>query len=140
MTCTMRSSSPWRGLRSSSWPACGCAPGSEPSARRRPIETVALTRALALFDRRRRVHAVALHAALDLVDHCFEYGDSRVAFRVCRDQVPARVWLVARSGDHVLDRRPVVGALLAVPPVLVGQLPRLQRVLLAAFEPLQLLV
>ena len=48
--------------------------------------------------------------------------------------------LDAGPGDHVLDRLLVGVALLAVPPVLVGQLPALQRVLLALLESLQLLL
>src|SRR5260221_646194 len=37
---------------------------------------------------------------------------------------------MAGAGDHVLDRVGVLRPLLAVPPVLIGQLPALQRILL----------
>src|SRR3954452_10434077 len=47
---------------------------------------------------------------------------------------------VSGAGDHVLDSLHVLVALVAVPPILVGQLPRFQRVLLALLEALQLLL
>src|SRR3712207_8748633 len=45
-----------------------------------------------------------------------------------------------RSLEHVLHRALVRGTLLAVAPVLVGELPRLQRILRALLEALELLL
>ena len=56
-------------------------------------------------------------------------GHARASLRVALDQVPAGVRLVGAS-EHVLDRLGVGTALLAVAPVLVGQLPALELVLL----------
>ena len=67
---------------------------------------------------------------LDLGVHRLDHRDARVALRVARDHVPAREGLLVGAGDHVLDRQLVLVALLAVAPVLVGQLPGLERVLL----------
>src|SRR4051812_4822219 len=53
--------------------------------------------------------------------------------------MPRRVWMVG-ARDHVLDRFQVLVALVAIAPVLVGQLPTLERILLTALESLQLLL
>ena len=81
----------------------------------------------------------APHGLLDLGDHGLDHEDARVALRVGRHDVPAPV-LVVGALEHVLDRLGVRGALLPVAPVLVGQLPGLERVALAALEAAQLLV
>src|SRR3712207_485945 len=56
-----------------------------------------------------------------------------------RDHRPGRP-VGVRALEHLLDRLLVGRALLAVAPVLVGQLPALQRVLLAPLEALELLL
>ena len=45
-----------------------------------------------------------------------------------------------RFSQHLLDCDLVLGSLLAIPPVLIGQLPLLERTLLSRLEPFQLLL
>src|SRR2546425_10313622 len=92
----------------------------------------------ATFERRWRLHPPLLHPLLDTLDHRLDHLHSRVALRVTLDQVPGSVRLVG-AGEHVLDRLLVLAALLAVAPVLVGQLPCLQRIALSSPEALDLL-
>src|SRR6476620_10226489 len=91
-----------------------------------------------MLERWRRLHPPLLHALLDAFDHRLDHLHSRVALRVTLDQAPRSVRLVG-TGEHVLDRILVFAPLLAVAPVVVGQLPRLQRIALSSLEALQLL-
>src|SRR6185503_11055287 len=93
----------------------------------------------AALERRGWFHSPLSHASLDALDHRLDHLDPRVALRVRLDQVPRRVRLVG-AGDHVLHRLLVLGALLAVAPVLVSELPHLQRILGAPLEALELLL
>src|SRR3982750_4902904 len=89
--------------------------------------------------RGRRILPRAAHPGLDFRDHEAHHLDPGKALRLRRDHPPAGV----RQGgplQHLLPRLGVLGQLLAVAPVLVGQLPRFERVLGAGFEALQLLV
>src|SRR4051794_29498540 len=83
-----------------------------------------------------RLEAPLAHPALDLGHRRLDDLHPRVALGVAFHQRPAAE-LVVRALDHVLDGPLVGGALLAVAPVLVGQLPLLERILRAALEALE---
>src|SRR3954465_4854109 len=93
-----------------------------------------------LLNRLRWFDAVPAHPLLDLRDHRLDHGDARVSLRVARDQMPDGVRLDAGSRPHVLDRLVVSTALLPIAPVIVGQLPCLEGILLPLLEALQLLL
>src|SRR4051812_5765013 len=92
-----------------------------------------------VFERARPLEPPHEHAALDLVAHGLEHLHPGVALGIGLDELPVGQ-LVVGSLKHVLHRLLVGRALLAVAPVLVGELPSLERVLLPALEPLQLLL
>src|SRR5690348_6937037 len=91
-----------------------------------------------LLELGRRIEAVPAHARDDLRVDRLDHLHTRVALGVGLDEVPRRP-LSARALEHLLDRPGVGLTALAVAPVLVGQLPRLQRVALTALEAAQLL-
>src|SRR5205085_12455351 len=99
-----------------------------------------MPRILGALDRAhaRGLEAAGPHAALDLGVDGLDHLHAGVALGVPLDQVPRRV-LGVGALQHVLQRPDVMLSLLAVAPVLVGELPPLQRVLLAALEALELL-
>ena len=66
------------------------------------------------------------HARLHPADHRLDDLDPPVALVLRRDDVPRRQRAVGQA-QHVVDRLVVLRSLLAVAPVLVGQLPRLER-------------
>ena len=88
---------------------------------------------------RRHREAALAHPALDLGDHRLDHLHARVALVVALHELPRRVRVLGPL-EHVLDRLRVLRPLLAVAPVLVGDLPALQRVLLALLEALELLL
>src|SRR5829696_3999698 len=85
-----------------------------------------------------RLEAPLAHPALGLADHGLQGGHAREALGVARDEVPWRA-LDVGARQHVVDRADILGPAAAVAPVLVGDLPHLQRVLLASAEAPQLL-
>ena len=88
---------------------------------------------------RRHRQAQAGHAGLDAADDRLDHLDPPVALVLGRDHVPGGQRAVGQA-QHVVDRLGVLGPLLAVAPVLLGQLPGLERVVPAAFEAAQLLL
>ena len=83
--------------------------------------------------------APALEALLDPLDERLEHGDPGVALLLAGHEVPRRE-VVVGALEHLLGGDGVLVGLLAVAPVLVGDLPPPQRVVLAVLEPAQLLV
>src|SRR4051794_13117226 len=124
-----RSSRRWRSWRARSR---GCGPrstcswsrGSPPPARASP-------------DGAGRASALR-RSALEGLDHALHDEHARVGLVLARHDRPRRA-LRVRLGEHVLDGDLVVGAPAAVAPVVLGQLPALERILLALAEALELL-
>ena len=77
----------------------------------------------------------SLDGLVDGLDH----AQPRVPLGVALDEVPRRLG-GARLREHVLHGLGVLIALLPVAPILVGQLPRLERIFLASLEAPQLLL
>src|SRR5680860_929619 len=92
-----------------------------------------------LAPRARRLEAALAHAVLDLGDRGLEHPHPRPPFGVALHQLPAG-GLVAGARQHVLHGQQVLGPLLAVAPVLFGELPALERDALTALEAPQLLL
>src|SRR3954447_9671966 len=88
---------------------------------------------------RQRDDAVLTHPALDLRDRDLEHLDTRIALGFRRHELPAAMVVVGAS-QHLLDRLLVVLPAATVAPVVLGQLPLLQLVVLAFLEALELLV
>ena len=78
------------------------------------------------------------HPGLDPFVESLEHGDAGEALLLGGDQVPRRQ-LVIGAGEHVLGGFVVEAVLLPVAPVLLGQLPALQRVRLPPIEAGELL-
>src|SRR6476659_6438981 len=88
--------------------------------------------------RRRGLLPYASHPLLDFLDDHPHRLDPGEALRLRRDYPPAGARAIGPL-QHLLHSLLVLRPFLAVAPVLVGQLPRLQRVLGTGFEALQLL-
>src|SRR4051794_3511745 len=84
-------------------------------------------------------HPETPHPRLDALVQALEHGDPRVALLFGGHQVPGRQ-LVVGAGEHLLGGAVVVAVAGPVAPILLRQLPALERVVLAAAEPGQLLL
>src|SRR3954452_14668300 len=87
----------------------------------------------------RRVDPVRPHPRLERGVDRLDHLHARPLLLVPLDEVPGRPRRVG-AVEHVLDGSRVLLALLAVAPVLLRQLPRLERVLLARLEAVELLL
>src|SRR6185437_13416687 len=88
---------------------------------------------------RRHLEPVGAHPVLDRRDHGLDHLDPGPPLAVAFDQRPRRVRRVG-AVEHVLDRVLVLLALVPIAPVLVGELPLLERVGPPPLEPLELLL
>src|SRR5206468_162297 len=84
------------------------------------------------------LETVRAHPLLDGGDRRLDHLDAGPALGVALDELPASVRVVGAL-EHFLDGAGVGAPSLAVAPVLVGELPGLQRVLGAPLEALELL-
>ncbi len=107
--------------------------------RRDAVKAFSAERVRGAVERRRQIEPDTRAAALDLGDHGVEHRYAAELLAVGGDDVPRRPGRLGAL-EHVLDGRAVLVPALAVAPVLVGQLPALERILLALAEATQLLL